>query len=262
LKLQKARMMRILLLPMVGLLLLAHMPAIAADCPGNPKSLGTGRVLAVDPATTPAVGRKQFPVTLPLAPKEVVLTFDDGPWPGTTEQALVALRRECVRASFFMLGRNVAAHPALARRVFAEGHTVAHHTFAHPLLNRMSVAHAESEIDRGMRAVDMAVYGQASAKPKTPFFRFPGLASSPALLELLARRGITVFSADLWPGDWNPMTLGHARELLLKRLAQTGGGIVLLHDIQAKTATMLPQLLRDLKGRDYRIVHIVPAAAQ
>ena len=255
-------MMRILLLPSLGLLLLTHVPALAADWPGNPNALCTARVLAVDPAKTPAVGRKQFPVTLPLAPKDVVLTFDDGPWPGTTERVLAALRRECVRASFFMLGRNAAAHPALARRVFAEGHTVAHHTFAHPLLNRMSLARAESEIDRGIRAVDMAVYGEASARPKTPFFRFPGLASSPALLELLARRGIAVFSADLWPADWNPMAPDHLRQLLLRRLAQAGGGIVLLHDIQAKTATMLPQLLRDLKARGYRIVHIVPAGAR
>ena len=161
-----------------------------------------------------------------------------------------------------MLGRNAAAYPALARRVLAEGHTVAHHTFAHPLLNRMSVERAEAEIDRGIRAVDLAVYGEAGAKPRTPFFRFPGFVSSPALLGLLARRGIAVFGADLWPGDWNPMTPGHERELLLRRLTKTGGGIVLLHDIQAKTATMLPQLLRDLKSRDYRIVHIVPAGAR
>ena len=254
-------MIRILLL-VLGLSLLAHRPAVAADCPGNPNALGTARVLAVDPVATPAVGRKQFPVTLPLAPKDIVLTFDDGPWPGLTDRVLLALRHECVRASFFMLGRNAAAYPALARRVLAEGHTVAHHSFAHPLLNRMSVARAEAEIDRGIRAVDLAVYGEAGAKPRTPFFRFPGFASSPALLGLLARRGIAVFGADLWPGDWNPMTPAHERELLLRRLTQAGGGIVLLHDIQAKTAAMLPQLLRDLKSRDYRIVHVVPAGAR
>ena len=75
----------------------------------------------------PRVGRKHFPQTLPLAPKEVVLTFDDGPEPGTTGRVLDALKRECVRASFFLLGRSAAAHPALARRELAEGHTVAHH---------------------------------------------------------------------------------------------------------------------------------------
>jgi peptidoglycan/xylan/chitin deacetylase (PgdA/CDA1 family) len=259
----RTRLLTTTLVTSIGLAVLA-LPAslaTAADCPGNPAALGTERVLAVDPAATPAVGRKQFPVTLPLGPKEVVLTFDDGPWPGTTDRVLAALRHECVRATFFELGRNAIAHPALARRELAEGHTVGYHTFSHPLLNRMPVERAEVEIDRGIGAIDTVLYGEASRTPKTPFFRFPGFASSPALLERLARRGISVFGADLWPGDWNPMSPEHEREILLQRLASTGGGIVLLHDTQAKTAAMLPGLLRELKRRDYRVVHVVPAGA-
>src|SRR5262245_33157782 len=121
----------------------------AAPCPGNADALGTARILAVDAASTPRVGRKHFNDTLALGPKEVVLTFDDGPESGTTARVLDALKRECVRASFFLLGRSALAHPELARRELAEGHTVAHHTFAHPLLNRMAPAAAEAEIDRG-----------------------------------------------------------------------------------------------------------------
>jgi peptidoglycan/xylan/chitin deacetylase (PgdA/CDA1 family) len=190
------------------------LPGIAAaqSCPGNPEALGTARILAVDPATTPRVGRKQFAATLPLAPKEVVLTFDDGPWRGPTNRVLDALRHECARATFFLLGRNAAANPALARRALAEGHTVAHHTFSHPLLSRISMAAAEREIDRGIAADERATYGppgQAAApdtQPKTPFFRFPGFAASPALLDRMAARKLAVFGADLWAGDWNPMT--------------------------------------------------------
>src|SRR4030088_1952567 len=117
----------------------------AASCPGNADALGTARVLDVDAATTPRVGRKQFPQTLALAPKEVVLTFDDGPWPGTTERVLDALRRECVRATFFLIGRNALAHPALAQRELNEGHTVAYHSFSHPMLNRMPLASAPAD---------------------------------------------------------------------------------------------------------------------
>src|SRR5580692_11007461 len=90
----------------------------AAPCPGNADALGTARV-----------GRKQFPQTLPLAPMEVVLTFDDGPWPVTTERILEALRQECVSATFFLIGRNAAVRPALAQRELAEGHTVGYHSF-------------------------------------------------------------------------------------------------------------------------------------
>ena len=255
-------MIHIRLLLGITVLALPLCPAAAADCPGNPAALNTERVLAVDPSQMAPVGRKQFPRTLPLAPKEIVLTFDDGPLAGTTDRVLDALKNECVRATFFMLGRNAAAHPALAKRVLAEGHTVAHHSYKHPLLNRMPIERAEAEINRGIAAVETAAYGESGGPPRTPFFRCPGFASSPARLDRLKARGIAVFGADLWPGDWNPMTPEHERALLLQRLTKAGGGIVLLHDIQPKTAAMLPALLRELKRRDYRVVHIVPTPAR
>lgn len=234
--------------------------AEGADCPGNPTALGTARVLTIDPAATPPVGRKQFSLTLPLAAKEVVLTFDDGPWPGSTDRVLAALRHECVHANFFMLGRNAAAHPALARKVLADGHIVGHHSYSHPLLSHMRLDRAEAEIDRGIRAVDTALYGEAGSAPKTPFFRFPGFVSNAALLQLMARRGIAVFGADLWASDWDRMSPGHEMSLVLNRLGKAGGGIVLFHDTQSKTATMLPALLRELKARDYRVVQVAPVA--
>jgi peptidoglycan-N-acetylglucosamine deacetylase len=238
------------------------LPAAAAPCPGHPDALGTARVLEVSAATTPRVGLKQFRSTLDLAPKEVVLTFDDGPWPGTTDKVLGALRDECVRATFFLLGRNAAAHPALARRELAEGHTVAHHTSVHPLLNRMQVETAAAEIDRGIAAVERALHGEsggAPKTPKTPFFRFPGFAASPALLDRMAARGIVVFGADVWASDWNPMTPTQQLRLTLGRLSARGRGIVLFHDTKAQTAAMLPAFLRTLHARGYRIVHVVPA---
>ncbi len=233
--------------------------ALAEPCPGNPDALGTARVLAVSATATPRVGRKQFPATLPLAPKEVVLTFDDGPWPGSTARVLDALKHECVRATFFLLGRNAAVAPALARRELAEGHTIAHHSFAHPLLSHMSLAAADAEIDRGIAAVERAVYGDAGAKPRTPFFRFPGFASSPALLERMQTRGLVVFGADLWASDWNAMSPAQELSLTLARLDAAHGGIVLFHDTKSQTAAMLPGFLRALKTRGYRVVHVVPA---
>jgi peptidoglycan/xylan/chitin deacetylase (PgdA/CDA1 family) len=233
-----------------------------ARCAGNADALGTERVLKVDAATTPRVGRKHFPQTLPLAPKEVVLTFDDGPEPRTTARVLDTLKRECVRVSFFLLGRSALAHKEIARRELAEGHTVAHHTFAHPLLNRMPVDAAVKEIERGFAAVDTALYGEAGREPATPFFRFPGFASSPALLDRLERRGIVVFGADVWASDWNPMTPDQQLKLVMKRIEAARGGIVLFHDTKNQTAAMLPAFLRSLKTGGYRIVHVVARGQQ
>src|SRR5471030_632594 len=125
------------LLAIAAFAAIVPLAAAAEPCLGNPDALGTERVLKVDANSTPRVGRKSFPATLPLARKELVLTFDDGPWPGTTPKVLDALKHECVRATFFLLGRNVEAHPEIARRELAEGHSFGHHTFSHPLLDHM-----------------------------------------------------------------------------------------------------------------------------
>ncbi len=255
------RMLRILVIATVLATVLAPLAALAAPCPGNPNALGTERVLAVDAKTTPRVGRKEFPSTLPLGPKELVLTFDDGPWPGTTPRVLNALKHECVRATFFLVGRNTREHPELARRALAEGHSIGHHSYSHPLLNRMKAARAEAEINRGIAEDEFALYGVRRTDAATPFFRFPGFAASPALLDWLNRRGIVVFGADVWASDWLPMTPERELHLILSRIERIGRGIVLLHDIKSQTAAMLPALLRELKRHGYRIVHVVPAAS-
>jgi peptidoglycan/xylan/chitin deacetylase (PgdA/CDA1 family) len=244
-----------------ALLAIVPLAAGAAPCPGNPDALGTERVLTVDAGSTPRVGRKQFTTTLPLQRKELVLTFDDGPWPTTTPKVLAALKHECVLATFFLIGRNVAAHPEIARRELADGHSLGHHSFSHPLLNRMAEAKAEAEIDRGVAQDELALYGKRRSEPTTPFFRFPGFASSPALLDRLQARHIVVFGADVWASDWLPMAPAQELQLILARIERLGSGIVLLHDTKAQTAAMLPDFLRELKRRGYRIVHVVAAAS-
>jgi peptidoglycan/xylan/chitin deacetylase (PgdA/CDA1 family) len=236
-------------------------PAVAdaepPACPGNPDALQTSRVITVDPAATPRVGRKHFPGTLPLEDKEVVLTFDDGPHPSTTAAVLDALKHECVLATFFLVGQNAAAHPDLVKRELTDGHTVAHHSFSHPLLDHMGPDGAEAEIDRGFAAVDKVLYGSAAGPPKTPFFRFPGFASTPQLLDRLTSRHIVVFGADLWASDWNPMSPDQELSLVLRRLDEAHGGIILFHDTKRQTAAMLPAFLRSLKAQGYRVVHVI-----
>lgn len=241
---------------------IAPLAAIAAPCPGNPHALGTERVLEIDAKTTPRVGRKHFPTTLPLRRKELVLTFDDGPWPGTTPKVLDALKAECVRATFFLLGKNAEAAPALARRTLADGHTIGHHSYAHPLLDHMPFAKAEAEIDHGIEEDEYAVFGQRRTAPATPFFRFPGFASTKPLLDRLNQRGMVVFDADVWASDWDPMSPDQELRLILGRIEQVDHGIVLFHDTKVQTAEMLPALLRELKKRGFHIVHVVPAGAR
>ena len=190
-----------------------------------------------------------------------MLTFDDGPWPTTTPKVLDALKRECVRATFFLLGRNVAAHPAIARRELAEGHSIGHHTFSHPLLSHMPFAKAEAEIDRGIAADEAALYGQRRSTGHA-VFPLSGFRFQPGFARLRARRGIVVFGADIWASDWLPMVPDQELHLVMARIERVGGGIVLLHDTKKQTAQMLPALLRALKRRGYHIVHVVPPGSR
>jgi peptidoglycan/xylan/chitin deacetylase (PgdA/CDA1 family) len=246
---------------MIGLVaLMAWIAAAqAADCPRE-GTLGTSRILAVDAATTPRVGLKSFPHTLSLRDHEVVLTFDDGPWPPTTPRVLATLAQQCVRATFFLIGKPASEHPALVRRIAAEGHSIGHHTWLHRSLMQIPPEETTEEIDHGIAAVEMALHGVATSTPSTPFFRFPGFETTPATLDLLQSRGIMVFGADLWASDWRLMTPQQELKLLTDRLEVARKGIIVLHDPQAHTAAMLPAFLRYLRDHRYRVVHLVPAA--
>jgi len=95
----------------------------------------------------------------------------------------------------------------------------------------------------------MALHGLATTTPSTPFFRFPGFASTPATLDLLQSRGIVVFGADFWASDWNRMTPRQELKLITDRLKVARKGIILFHDSKAQTAAMLPAFLRYLKDK-------------
>ena len=242
------------------LIVLAVLALPVRACPAN--ALGTSRTIAVGAPDGLAVGLKTYPQTLALGDREVVLTFDDGPLPGSTAAVLDALKAECVEATFFLIGRNAEASPGLVRREVAEGHTVGHHTFSHPslTLRGLTDAAARADIDRGIASDDRAAYGTTGTEPRVRFFRFPGFGDTSPLLQWLAGRGVAVFGADLWASDWLEMTPQAELALLMGRLQRQRRGIILLHDTRPSTAAMLPDLLRALKAGGYRVVHLVPGS--
>uniref|UniRef100_UPI003F651DDC polysaccharide deacetylase family protein n=1 Tax=Rhizobium lupini TaxID=136996 RepID=UPI003F651DDC len=233
--------------------------ASAADCLRQ-DALGTSRVLAVDPKAYPRVGSNEFPKTLPMADHEVVLTFDDGPRPPNTQKVLEALAQECVRATFFLVGRSSAEFPELVRRIASQGHSIAHHSWSHQMMSKMPFEQAMDDIHRGIAADELALEGVSTNVPSTPFFRFPHFDSSPAMLDALQSRGIVVFGTDLWANDWEDISPDQELMNVIAQLESTRKGIILLHDAQARTAAMMPALLRYLHKNGYRVVHLVSAA--
>src|SRR3954452_9547973 len=238
----------------------AALPASAADCPGNPGALGTSRTLVVDPKEHPRIGTMQYDETLPLQDHEVVLTFDDGPLPPHSGKVLDILASECVKATFFIIGRMARSFPDGVRRVRDAGHSIGTHTQNHPLsMNRMPVERARQEIDDGIASTKAAL-GEGGGL--APFFRIPGLLRADAVEDYLASQGIQIWSADFPADDWHHISANRVFDIAMRRLEAKGKGILLLHDIQGRTVSALPRILETLKARGYRIVHVMPTTPE
>jgi len=230
-----------------------------SNCPGNPNALGTSRVLAIDPADFKRIGHMQYPDSLPLQDKEVVITFDDGPIPPYSNQILDILASQCVKVTYFLVGEMARAYPAIVRHEYEAGHTIGTHSEHHPLhFGELPLERMRSEIDVGISDVAAAL---GDTKYMAPFFRIPGLDRSNLLEEQLAARHLIVFSSDTLADDWRHIGPEQIRSLALKRLQALGKGILLLHDIHAKTVAALPGILKDLKDNGFRVVQVVPSAS-
>jgi peptidoglycan/xylan/chitin deacetylase (PgdA/CDA1 family) len=233
--------------------------AEAAECPGHPGALGVSRTIVLNPAEHPRLGTLQYDESLPLNDHEVVLTFDDGPLPPYTSRVLDTLAAECVKATFFLVGRMALGYPQWVRREYNEGHTIAGHSQNHPFtFAKMPVEDAAKEIEDGFASL-RTVLGD----PKTisPFFRIPGLLRQDSVEQYLAAHGYATWSLDFLADDWTHISAKEITRRALQRIEARGRGILLLHDIQPATALALPTLLAELKARGYKIVHVVPSTA-
>ncbi|MDT3686963.1 MAG: polysaccharide deacetylase family protein [Pseudorhodoplanes sp.] len=231
--------------------------AQAADCPGNPDAIGVSRTIVVDPREHPRVGSFQYPETLPLKDKEVVLTLDDAPRPASAP-ALDVLAAHCVKATYFVIGKHARDYPDILKKIQAAGHTIGTHSQTHPLsFNRMAAARAEKQIHEGIASVRSVLGDEAEI---APFFRVPGLLRGETVESVAAARGLMVWSTDVMSHDWKRrITVDGIVRRTIDRLEAKGKGILLLHDIHAKTVEALPLIFKELKQRGYRIVHVQAA---
>ncbi|MBN8971799.1 MAG: polysaccharide deacetylase family protein [Rhizobiales bacterium] len=225
-------------------------PAAKAAC-ANPDALGIGRIVEIDTTGGPGFGFEHFKQLDFLRDKEVVLTFDDGPWPHTTPAVLKALADQCTTGIFFAIGKHATYHPEILKQVAAAGHTVGAHTWSHANLNgkKMTEQAAKDEIEKGFSAVKWAL-GTAPS----PFFRFPALQHPPAMVTYLGTRNIAMFSCDIDSFDFKSRNAQQVIDTVMKKLDKLGKGIILMHDFQKHTAEALPELLRRLKAGGYKVV--------
>ena len=233
----------------------ASSAANIATC-DKPGGMGLSRIVEIDTTGGPGFGFEHFKQYDFLRDKEVVLTFDDGPWPENTPAVLKALADNCLKATFFEIGEHAVWHPEIAKQVAAAGHTIGSHTWSHKDLAKKPYAsdieQAKQEIEMGISALHAAVAG-----PISSFFRFPDLQHPPALLSYLAERNIATVSTDIDSFDFKMRKPEQVIDSVMRKLEKHGKGIILMHDFQRPTAQALPELLRQLKDGGYKVVHMV-----
>lgn len=221
-----------------------------------PNVLGTSRTISIDANKYRSFNGDER--ALGLRDKEVILTFDDGPIAGKTERVLDTLKQNCIKATFFAVGKMARAYPNLAKRIVRDGHTLAHHTYDHNRLPKYSRAKASSHIDNGIKLVEKAAYNTSYFHAKTPFFRFPYLSTNKATRDLIREKKLVSFGTNIDSLDWKKDSPDRIVKRVMSRLKAQKKGIILMHDIHNRTAVMLPRLLARLKKGGYKIVHMVP----
>jgi len=228
-------------------------PAQQKSACANPNALGVSRVVVIDTTGGPGFGFEQFKQFDFLTDKEVVLTFDDGPWPANTPAVLKALDDECVKAVFFPIGKHASYHPEILKQVLAAGHTVGSHTWSHANLNgkKMTDQLAIDELEKGFSAVKQAL----GAAP-SPFFRFPELQHGAAAMAWLGSRNVAIFSCDADSFDFRAKDATQIINTVMTKIDKQGNGIILMHDFQKHTGEALPTLLRRLKAGGYKVVQM------
>lgn len=187
-----------------------------------------------------------------VTPKKVVaLTFDDGPSP-LTGRILDILKAHGARATFFVLGFEVERHPAVARRIVAEGHQLGNHTYSHRYLSRWPLQVAVTEVQRGEAAIRLVT----GVRPR--LFRFPGFEFTAAQATAVLQMGYTIVGIRVDSKDWRR---SRSRESIINNVIKEvrPGDIVLLHDgplRQTPTVAALPEILSKLRAAGYTFVTV------
>src|ERR1700682_2994782 len=234
----------------------APAPAATTDKPtcANPNALGISRVVEIDTTGGPGFGFEHFKQLDFLRDHEVVLTFDDGPWPENTPSVLKTLANECTTGIFFPIGKHSTYYPEILKQVLAAGHTIGSHTWSHATLTnkKLTEDQRKEEIEKGLSAVKWALGGVSPS----PFFRFPALQHPPEMVTYLGTRNIAMFSCDLDSFDFKASKPQQVIDVTMKKLDKLGKGIILMHDFHKHTAEALPDLLRKLKDGGYKVVQM------
>jgi peptidoglycan/xylan/chitin deacetylase (PgdA/CDA1 family) len=189
-----------------------------------------------------------------ISSPHLTLTFDDGPHGSLTPRLLDLLARRRVKCTFYVIGRNVEAYPEIARRIVAEGHEIANHTWTHPQLSRLSAERVAEELRRTHETV-LEVTGVRMTNLRPPYGAFNDSVRRVAF----DRHGYDTIMWSVDPLDWKYRNASRVTRELVKGAAP--GAVLLCHDIHPSTVAAMPSTLDQLLGRGFQFVTVAELMA-
>lgn len=224
-------------------------PAVGDTTPA-PSTASTGEGMALHPAP-PGAGRDRPALwnSVNTSRKVVALTYDDGPHAKLTPQLLDILKRENVRATFFVLGSLVEAYPQIVQRMAAEGHEVANHTWDHPRLPSLSA----EKLDRQIRETT-AIIEKNTGQKVTIMRPTYGLYNERVKNDLLEKYRLDMILWSVDPNDWKKPGANTVARRLIE--GAHPGAILLAHDIHPGTIQATPKAIAGLKAKGYEFVTV------
>jgi peptidoglycan/xylan/chitin deacetylase (PgdA/CDA1 family) len=177
------------------------------------------------------------------------MTFDDGPHPKLTPKLLDLLKERGIKATFFVIGKNVAEFPDIAKRIVDEGHEIANHSWSHPQLTKLGPAAFAAEIAQTNDAIEKAT-GVRPVVMRPPY----GAINSTLTKRLNEEYGLSVIIWSVDPLDWKIRNAEHVSSHIIKNAAP--GAIILAHDIHASTVDAMPVTLDALQSKGYKFATV------
>lgn len=179
----------------------------------------------------------------------VALTFDDGPHASNTPRLLDILRNRNVKATFYVIGKNVDLYPGIVRRTVAEGHEIGNHTYNHPKLSSMGMAAVNQELKRTEESIVRAC-GVAPKTMRPPY----GALLQNQRQSIYDSFGYPTIMWSVDPLDWRRPGVSVVTSRILAGANQ--GGIILLHDLHASSVDAVPGVIDGLLRKGYRFVTV------
>jgi peptidoglycan/xylan/chitin deacetylase (PgdA/CDA1 family) len=228
---------------------MSRQPSLAPATTASPNAAAAPIASLAVPQAPALLPRKAAYNSCNVSDNSIAITFDDGPHPQLTPKLLDLLKERGIKATFYVIGKNVEAYPEIAKRIVDEGHEIGNHTWNHPALSKIGAAKVKSEMDRTTEII-VKTTGVTPATMRPPY----GATNATLNRRLDEEFGMKVIMWSVDPLDWKYRNADRVASQLIENTKS--GGILLAHDIHASTIAAMPRTLDALTSKGFKFVTV------